>query len=128
MLLAGVLLGFLVCKYTTPAPKPIVQVVEKIVTQTNTKTVTKEITRPDGTKETLITSDTSTNTKSDMSASNSYVLPYKYKFSPMLGYSFTQNKQTYGVMAEKYLSPGLTAGIYMFPFDKHAGLTLSLSF
>jgi len=135
-LMAGILGGYLLFKATLPKPKPEIQVVEKvvekIVTKVDTHVVTREITKPDGTRETVVVADSHTATvndiKTDTSIKTTNPFQYRYKVSPMLGYSFTSNEQTYGAMVEKYLSPGLTVGLYAFPLQKHGGLTVGLSF
>jgi hypothetical protein len=127
-LLVGTLAGFFLCKRFTPTPQPEIRTVEKVVTKTNTKVITKEVVKPDGTKETLTVSDTNTDSKQDSSSSTTPSFSYHYKLSPMVGYSFNDNRQTYGIMGEKYLTPGLTVGVYVFPLDKHGGFTFGMSF
>ena len=135
-LMAGILGGYLLFSALLPKPKPEIQVVEKIVekivTKVDTHVVTRDIIKPDGTHETVIVADSHTATVNDLQTATSIKttnpFQYRYKVSPMLGYSFTANRQTYGAMVEKYLLPGLTVGLYAFPLEKNGGLTVGLSF
>jgi len=105
-------LGVLAGKMLIKPPAPKIETVEKIVTKTDIKTVVKEVTRPDGTKETITTRDEHTS-KDELDTTK--ITPdngFKYKLTPMVGYSISDVKPVYGIMAEKYISKSITLGVY----------------